>query len=249
MLIDFVELLLDSTSRAAIRRHYHAALRTTGFSNILYIGRFLTDVPDAIAQSDAEIFSTFPDESLDHMLKFCDIHGRIWREGQAGDVVPPDTPGAARFSGEVRLLVDRFGGAVARVLSLREPSLRTSCTIVMNSAPDATEADVRKLWSRHGRDITALSWILHIRLATLAARALPGELTMRQREVLEWASEGKTVAEIATILGLTNPTVEKHLRLARETLDAATTAQAILKAYIRNQIFVANPRCSDQAVG
>lgn len=62
--------------------------------------------------------------------------------------------------------------------------------------------------------------------------------TPRQREVLEWTSAGKTVAEVATILGLTPATVEKHLRLARDALDAGSTAQAILKAHVTNQIFL-----------
>jgi len=39
-------------------------------------------------------------------------------------------------------------------------------------------------------------------------------------------------------LELTPATIEKHLRLARETLDVETTAQAVLKAAFYNQMFV-----------
>ena len=37
---------------------------------------------------------------------------------------------------------------------------------------------------------------------------------------------------------LTSATVEKHLRLAREALAVETTAQAVLKAALHNQMFV-----------
>jgi LuxR family transcriptional regulator len=37
---------------------------------------------------------------------------------------------------------------------------------------------------------------------------------------------------------LTPATVEKHLRLAREALAVETTAQAVLKATMQNQMFV-----------
>ena len=51
------------------------------------------------------------------------------------------------------------------------------------------------------------------------------------------SAAGKTVADIATILGLTPATVEKHLRLARHATGADTTAHAIMRAYLDHQIF------------
>jgi LuxR family transcriptional regulator len=38
-------------------------------------------------------------------------------------------------------------------------------------------------------------------------------------------------------MGLTPATIEKHLRLARDALEVETTAQAVLKASMQNQIF------------
>ena len=79
--------------------------------------------------------------------------------------------------------------------------------------------------------------VLHLRLATLGRRLVETRLTQRQREVLEWSSAGKTVAEIGTILGVAAATVEKHLRLARQAIGADTTAHAILRAHLAHQIF------------
>ncbi|CRL11354.1 hypothetical protein NIT7321_02209 [Phaeobacter italicus] len=38
-------------------------------------------------------------------------------------------------------------------------------------------------------------------------------------------------------MGLTTATVEKHLRLAREALSVETTAHAVLKAALHNQMY------------
>ena len=63
-------------------------------------------------------------------------------------------------------------------------------------------------------------------------------LTRRQREALQWVGDGKTTQDIAQIMGLTQATIEKHLRLARDALNVETTAQAVLKAAFQNQMFV-----------
>ena len=53
-----------------------------------------------------------------------------------------------------------------------------------------------------------------------------------------WVGDGKTTQDIALLMGLTPATVEKHLRLARDNLNVETTAQAVLKAALQNQMFV-----------
>ncbi len=42
-------------------------------------------------------------------------------------------------------------------------------------------------------------------------KAVKGEMTKREREVVSWVTEGKSNAEIAAILSITVPTVKKHL--------------------------------------
>ncbi len=77
--------------------------------------------------------------------------------------------------------------------------------------------------------------------AFLAARRLietpqseaPKGLSDREREVLAWTAAGWRQADIAATLGLSNRTVENHLRKARQRLGVATTAEAIRVA-IRN---------------
>lgn len=56
-------------------------------------------------------------------------------------------------------------------------------------------------------------------------------LSSRQRDVLLWASEGLTVAQIAERLGVTSHTVDMHLRLVRFKLGVTTTVQAVAEAF------------------
>lgn len=75
------------------------------------------------------------------------------------------------------------------------------------------------------------SLALHVfhRLELLVGRRLNGNthLTDREREVLAWASEGKTAWEIGCILNLSRRTVEWHLRQAYKKLGATNRLQAL----------------------
>ena len=44
--------------------------------------------------------------------------------------------------------------------------------------------------------------------------------------------------DIATIMDLTPATVAKHLKMARDALNVETTAQAVLKLSMLNQMFI-----------
>jgi len=56
------------------------------------------------------------------------------------------------------------------------------------------------------------------------------KLRERQREVLKWAAEGKTDWEIATILDLSEHTVDKYIRQAKLALNASNRTAAIVLA-------------------
>lgn len=63
-----------------------------------------------------------------------------------------------------------------------------------------------------------------------------GSLSSREREVLTWIAAGRRQTEIAAILGLSERTVENHLRRIRQRLGVTTTAQAISIAIRRGEI-------------
>lgn len=109
--------------------------------------------------------------------------------------------------------------------------------ISLTARPGLTQKDVDDLWAQKGREIQVLNDVTHLKLSNLPRRNFARQLTHRQREVLQLIGAGKTSAEIAEIVGLSQVTVEKHLRLAREQLRAETSAQALLKATVQGQIF------------
>lgn len=65
---------------------------------------------------------------------------------------------------------------------------------------------------------------------------IAANLTPREREVLRWTAAGRRQADIAAMLGLSERTVENHLRRARLRLGAATTAQAVRTAIRQGDI-------------
>jgi len=108
----------------------------------------------------------------------------------------------------------------------------------LNFGQDHDAAD--RLWMTHGRALNSYAAIFQLLARTLPIPLAHRQLTRRQNEVLRWVGAGKTTAEIATILGLSPATVEKHLRQVRDTLGVSTTTQAVLHAQINWHIFTEN---------
>ena len=123
-------------------------------------------------------------------------------------------------------------------ISFKEISSRSKGAIGLVARRGMHQAEVDALWVVQGREIVQMNNAAHLKMTTFPFPTLRRPLTKRQREALERVGDGKTTQDIATIMGLTQPTVEKHLRLAREALDVETTAQAVLKASYQNQIFL-----------
>ena len=126
-------------------------------------------------------------------------------------------------------------------ISFKEISSRAKGAIGLVAKPGVSQDEVDALWEHKGREIVQMNNVAHLKMTGLPYSTLRRPLTARQREVLEWVGDGKTTQDIATIMGLTSATIEKHLRLARDALEAETTAQAVLKASSQNQIFLLKP--------
>ncbi len=134
----------------------------------------------------------------------------------------------------------QFGIVAGYTISFPEVSTRSRGAIGLVAPKGFSQDDVDDRWAVHGALVHMLNNAFHLKATSLPYTHV-NPLTPRQREVLEWVGEGKTMLDIAAILGVTPATVEKHLRLAREALGVETTAQAVLKATCKNQIFAAAP--------
>ncbi len=141
---------------------------------------------------------------------------------------------------EARVVEFNRGMGVVAGYSISFPSLspRTKGAIALTARAGVRQHEVDAIWDEHGEDILLINNIAHQRILSLPYTVPGRNLTRRQREVLAWVGDGKTIQDISVLLDLTPATVEKHLRLARRALNVETTAQAILKASFQNQIFV-----------
>jgi LuxR family transcriptional regulator, quorum-sensing system regulator BjaR1 len=69
-----------------------------------------------------------------------------------------------------------------------------------------------------------------------ADQKLQVRLSEREREALQWASEGKADWEIGEIMSISEHGADKHLRSARSKLGAVNRAQAVAEAIRRGLI-------------
>jgi len=132
----------------------------------------------------------------------------------------------------------KMGVTAGYSIAFPEVSARSKGAIALTARAGTSQAEVDALWAEKGREIMVMNQVAHMAITALPQIGAPRALTPRQREALQWVGDGKTMQDIAILMGLTPATVEKHLRKAREALDAETTAQAVLKAKMINQIYV-----------
>jgi DNA-binding CsgD family transcriptional regulator len=79
----------------------------------------------------------------------------------------------------------------------------------------------------HFMVLSAFDRLLRLRAPT-SGGTMP--LTIREREVLVWAAQGKSSWEIGEILGISERTVNEHVQHACSKLDAVNRTQAIVTA-------------------
>lgn len=147
------------------------------------------------------------------------------------DALSPDEEQVLTFN-------QRFGVTAGYTISFRSTSLRSKGAIALVARAGMEQGEIDAVWAEHGSDIELMNEVAHLKILSLPHQSAARALTPRQREVLGWVGDGKTIQDIGMLMGLTPATVEKHLRLARQALSVETTAQAVLKAAFANQMFV-----------
>lgn len=115
------------------------------------------------------------------------------------------------------------------VISFPDSNTRVKGAIGLFADPELDHDDVDAVWDQHGESVLALCHMMHLKIANLPGLRLPRTLTARQRQALEWVADGKTTQDIALLMGISVAMVEKHLRLARNSLEVDTTAHAVAK--------------------
>jgi LuxR family transcriptional regulator, quorum-sensing system regulator SdiA len=146
----------------------------------------------------------------------------------------------------MRDLNERHGILAGYTISFPMAIKNANAGIGMAVRRGLTQDDADAIWAQHGEEIEIINHVAHLCILQLPATGQQRLLTERQAEVLELVADGKTMQDIALLLGRNVATVEKHLRGARDALGVETTAQAVRKASILNQIFRLDRRASPE---
>jgi len=155
----------------------------------------------------------------------------VWARRTAGVVVVPDgwspaRPFALELDGDHRGSAaewDRLGGhflaAMALAFSDDEQDLRDALGRFVAMEAPAAEARVRQLLRERGVDAVPAG-------PRASTRAHPAGLTRRESEVLDGLARGRSNAELAAELFLSERTVEHHVSSVLAKLGVSTRAQA-----------------------
>lgn len=247
LMLEFVERAAASRDLQELWDYHCRRMADFGFDRLLYglthyrTATGLGDPQDLLVLTNhpRDYIDTFLNEGLYHhapMVRWSleNVGTCSWRWMQEQAEAGLMTPSERRVYDFNR----RHGIRAGYSISFGALTARTRAGIGLIARSGMSHDDVESVWAEHGRTIEAMNHVAHLRYVSLPHAGARRPLTPRQREVLEWVGDGKTVADIAEIMGLTTATVEKHLRLARAALDVETTAQAVLKASFHNQIHV-----------
>ena len=248
MIDEYLHQMTDASSIEDAWEVHTSKMASYGFDRLLYAytrfgtGSSLGDLQDALVLTNHD--TAYVDEFIGQgmyakgpMVAWASANtgSCSWRFIQeqiaAGDITP-DMMEAMAFNAQM-------GVTAGYTISFHEVSKRAKGAIGLTAERGKSQQEIDAMWEEHGSDIELANKIWHLKVVQLPhTTGQRRPLTARQREVLEWVADGKTIQDTATIMGLNPATIEKHLRLARESLDVDTTAQAILKASSQNQFFL-----------
>ncbi len=103
---------------------------------------------------------------------------------------------------------------------------------------DTNEAEWNKFKRSYIPLLQILAHTLHVRVINENNIQFPKiKLSKRELETLQWASNGKSIQDIAVILQLSHHTVQTYLEMARTKLLALNTTHAVARA-IQLQLIV-----------
>jgi DNA-binding CsgD family transcriptional regulator len=246
-LLGHVWAILRARTSEAVWAASVAGFRALGFGQVLY--GYSPDARGMLLGSsdDFLVLATLPREVMrelvtrGHHLQSVSFTSAMRNPGVVSWSIEPvraGLPGGYSLSPEALAFYAAHGIDAGLSIGFASTSRRGAAVLALVAPSGVPQAQVDAWLPIGSPAIEVLAEVTHRALTALPWSRPSGDLSARQREVLEWVADGKTTADIATILGLRPATVEKHLRLARECLGVETTAHALIKAAFLNQVFV-----------
>lgn len=249
-LLSLLTRIAEADTTTAVWNIAIGRFRTWGFSRVNYgFTRFKS--ARSIGDPDDALFLTTWDAAYVQRYFRSNFYARTpvfrWAERNVGSctwswvkaayeagLLTPDEAETVRQNAAI--------GVIAGIsVSFPTNSSRSKGALGLIADPGLDHVAVEAIYAEKRPEIEALAHMMHLKLIQLPISSRRRALTTRQREALEWVADGKTSQDVALLMGVSAAMVEKHLRLAREALDVDTTAQAVAKAALLNQIFHRTP--------
>lgn len=243
-MLDYVTSICNSQALDEVWKIHCDAMKSFGFDRLIYgYSRFIRE--NGLSPREDSLFLTMHDPAYikryieDEM--YFDAPMVYWAFQNVGAIGWDWVKNNLDQMNERQLEVVRFNQEMnvtaGYTISFAESSRRSKGSIALTAEAGTDQAQLDEMWREHGEQIIAMNNVAHLKIISLPHDTARSKLSARQREVLEWVGDGKTNQDVATIMGVTPATVEKHLRIAREKLGVDTTAQALLKMSLLNQIY------------
>lgn len=222
------ESMQSADNAGQLLEYINTYAKQCGFAHVAYVMR----VPLLNGTVKWLSFGSLPQEWIDHYAarKYADVDPLVRK---ALNSIEPLVWSAKLFSDAPQIWVDaqRFNLKVG----ISQPCWAAQGVFGMlsflRSGPALSSGEISML--RRQMQIAAnllhLSMYEHLDIPTMNCVS-EVNLTMREREILRWTSEGKTAEIIGTILNISTRTVNFHISNVLTKLVAVNKVQAVAKA-------------------
>ncbi|MEY8837588.1 autoinducer binding domain-containing protein [Cribrihabitans sp. XS_ASV171] len=167
---------------------------------------------------------------------------RIWATSNVGSMSWSQQPRLLRDYGMeadgpgLRELLHDLGVIAGYTVGFPRTAQSGKGTMGLTAQPGLDQAQVDEIWAARGPEIEALAVTAHNALSRMPLSVLDRPLSGTQREILGWIADGKTIQDVAILMERSVSSVEKNLAAVREVLGVETTAQAIARMALINQL-------------
>jgi DNA-binding CsgD family transcriptional regulator len=231
--LDTLESTLNCDSIEALHATTRKLVNQLGYDHFIYG----VQVNTSLTRPYQFVFSGYPnawrdryieagyqdiDPTVTHCIKQRRVVPLVWEQRHFASRMPQQMMGEASefgLGGGVTFSVQGGHGEAAMM------------SLATRANPDAARRDVCGTLG----EAQLLAFYLHeaIQRIVLSKQSLPllrPALTVREKECLTWAAEGKTTWEIANIIHVADRTVVFHLQNAKRKMGVATRQHAVARA-------------------
>lgn len=245
--VNTIKLILETTSIQVAWEHLCGFMESFGFDRMMYGRTHFADGYNLGDEQDYMVLSNHDADYFDFFIRsgrFKHSPFFIWTFTNTG-FISWSKLGELNLHEKVKTqalkiaeLNAGYGVTAGITASFPNALVGQKSKATMCAKRGLTQEDVDKIWEKNHSFIELVWTAFDVKAKSLPFPSLGKRLTPRQKEVLSWIAKGKSNRDAADIMGISLATIEKHLRLAKESLNVATTAQAIAKLSFLNQLIV-----------